>query len=71
MKRTACLFFLITGLLVGGTAASDAASFDCGKASSSTERLICGHRELGVRDEMMAKLYAAERPSTDPDQPQP
>ncbi len=65
MKRAACLFFLIAGLLAGGTAASDAASFDCGKASSSTERLICGHRELGIRDEMMAKLYAAAQKRDD------
>jgi uncharacterized protein YecT (DUF1311 family) len=65
MKRAACLFFLIAGLLAGGTAESDAASFDCGKASSSTERLICGHRELGVRDEMMAKLYAAAQKRDD------
>jgi uncharacterized protein YecT (DUF1311 family) len=43
-------------------------SFDCTKASSSQERLICGDRELSKLDVQMAGAYAAAREkSTDAD----
>lgn len=45
-----------------------APSFDCAKASSSQERLICGDRELSKLDVQMAGAYAAARKkSTDAD----
>jgi uncharacterized protein YecT (DUF1311 family) len=59
MRRSAFHVVLVIGSLAGGIVGSKAASFDCGKATSSTERMICSHRELGIRDEMMARLYAA------------
>jgi uncharacterized protein YecT (DUF1311 family) len=36
-----------------------AASFDCAKATSRTERLICSDAALGARDEILSKLYVA------------
>lgn len=39
--------------------AAYAASFDCAKASTGMERLVCGDAALGARDEIMARLYAA------------
>jgi uncharacterized protein YecT (DUF1311 family) len=45
-----------------------APSFDCTKASSSQERLICGDRELPKLDVQMAGAYAdARKKSTDAD----
>lgn len=45
-----------------------APSFDCAKASSSQERLICGDRELSKLDVQMAAAYAdARQKSTDAD----
>jgi uncharacterized protein len=43
-----------------------APSFDCTKASSSQERMICGDRELSKLDVQMAGAYAdARQKSTD------
>ena len=39
--------------------AAPAASFDCGKVRSGTERLICSDAGLGARDEIMATIYAS------------
>jgi uncharacterized protein len=41
-----------------------AASFDCGKAASEVEKLICGDDELSILDESLNKAYlkALERP---------
>jgi uncharacterized protein YecT (DUF1311 family) len=36
-----------------------AASFDCTKAASRTEQLICSDASLGARDEILSKLYVA------------
>lgn len=35
-----------------------AASFDCAKASTGMERLVCGDAALGSRDEILARLYS-------------
>ncbi|MEE7464815.1 hypothetical protein MFUR16E_28285 [Methylobacterium fujisawaense] len=45
-------------LAIPGTGA-EAASFDCAKAASGMERLVCGDAALGARDEILARLYAA------------
>jgi uncharacterized protein len=52
----ACTLFLLTTSL--------AASFDCGKAASEVEKLICGNEELSRLDESLNKAYlkALERP---------
>jgi uncharacterized protein len=45
-------------------ATAHAASFDCGKAASEVEKLICGNEELSRLDESLNKAYlkALERP---------
>jgi len=46
-----------------------AASFNCGKATSSTEKLICSEPNLSDMDEQYAKLYRqAKSQSTKPEQ---
>jgi uncharacterized protein len=45
-------FFLL--MIVGN---GDAASFDCGKAASEVEKLICGNDELSRLDESLNKAY--------------
>ena len=37
----------------------DAASFDCGKAASEVEKIICGDDELSRLDESLNKAYLA------------
>lgn len=43
----------------GHGSGAHASSFDCAKAASGMERLVCGDAALGARDEIMARLYAA------------
>jgi uncharacterized protein YecT (DUF1311 family) len=38
--------------------AAQAASFDCGKAATSMERVICSHPDLSLEDEVLAQAYA-------------
>ena len=45
-------FFL---LIIAGNA--DAASFDCGKATSEVEKIICSDDELSRLDESLSKVY--------------
>jgi uncharacterized protein len=48
-------------LLVATVATTaDAASFDCGKATSRVERLICADRELSELDDVLATAYKAQ-----------
>lgn len=42
-------------------APASAASFDCAKARSAPEKLICGSADLSRRDEELAKLFAAAK----------
>ncbi|MEB1528253.1 lysozyme inhibitor LprI family protein [Xanthomonas sp. WHRI 7945] len=44
--------------------AASAASFDCAKAASPIERLLCGDANLGHQDEQLANGYAALLDST-------
>lgn len=46
------IFFLLT---IAGNI--DAASFDCGKATSEVEKIICGNDELSRLDESLNKAY--------------
>lgn len=50
---------LVAGLvaLAFGTAQGEAASFDCRKASSTHETLVCGDRELSAADDRVAAAY--------------
>lgn len=49
-----CLVISAMGCL---PAFAHAASFDCGKASTNSEKLICASKSLGRLDEELAKLY--------------
>lgn len=53
MKR---LFLIVVGWLMLGFAAQ-AASFDCGKAQSNVEKMVCANAELSRLDEEIARLY--------------
>lgn len=53
MKRL--LLILLGGLTL--SFAAHAASFDCGKASTKVEKLICADAELSKLDEAIAKVY--------------
>ncbi len=67
----AILFFFSNTLLVSNTAS--AASFDCTKASSQVEKLICSDRELSDLDSKLGNIYrpkASASPSLVTDQKQ-
>jgi uncharacterized protein len=53
------MFRLLFALLLLPTA-SQSASFDCGKASSRVERLICTNKEISALDDSLSELYSAE-----------
>jgi len=48
---------LLTGLTLVWAVAAPAASFDCAKAKSAVEKMICADAELSRLDEEMAMLY--------------
>ena len=53
---------VVTAVLMGGASdAASAQSFDCTKAQSSVEKLICGDTELRELDEHLGRYYAAAR----------
>jgi uncharacterized protein len=45
-------------VLLPAVPVAQAASFDCGKASTPVEKAICANPELSRRDEVLAKAYA-------------
>ena len=52
---------LVSTALVVAPGPADAASFDCARARSASERAICGNRSLEDRDVKMATLYSVVR----------
>ena len=50
---------LLAASLVLPLPAAQAASFSCSKATTPAERIICGDKDLGARDGLMARLFAA------------
>jgi uncharacterized protein/uncharacterized tellurite resistance protein B-like protein len=50
-----------TALLLGMPAVASAASFNCAKASSSNELMICADPQLSLMDDDLATLYRAAR----------
>src|ERR1700733_7538286 len=50
-----------TALLLGMPAGVGAASFNCAKASSSNELMICADPQLSLMDNDLATLYRAAR----------
>ena len=60
--------FAVIALLTVLTSVSDAASFDCAKATSKNEKAICASPELSLLDEKLASFYKQTRslaPSSD------
>jgi uncharacterized protein len=55
-----CAFFLLTFAVD-----IDAASFDCSKATSEAEKLICGDEELSKLDESLKRVYLQVLEMTD------
>lgn len=47
----------ISAMILSGADLSAAASFDCAKASSRQEKLICGDQQLSAADEELARAY--------------
>jgi uncharacterized protein len=56
--------WVVVGLLSG--AAAHAASFDCAKAATSTEKSICASPTLSEYDEHLARYYGAARAHVGP-----
>jgi uncharacterized protein len=50
---------IATALLALGTLSAHAASFDCAKASTDVERMICASGDLSALDETLAGYYRA------------
>lgn len=50
--RTALLIGVITAPML-----AHAASFDCAKAASTTEKLICGNPAVSLLDEQLGQAY--------------
>lgn len=55
IKRTCCLAILVVSIDVS------AAGFDCSKASTSVENMICNHRALSDLDSAMSNLYNSKK----------
>lgn len=51
-------FFLVSLLFLGSGTVSQAASFDCNKAATETEKAICADPELGQLDEEMGLQWS-------------
>ena len=58
MKKLLLLLLLIPNLVM-------AASFDCAKASTKHEKMICDNPELNEADEIMGKIYSTTMQKTD------
>ncbi len=52
-------FHLFTLLLVAYAQLSCAASFDCNKAGTPTEKLICSDKNVSALDTQLGKIYKA------------
>jgi len=55
MKKIVMLTVLLTFLTIPGT--SFAASFDCAKAVSTTEKMICSNESISKLDEQLSNVY--------------
>jgi len=64
------IFWTALSIMVWGTCSlSNAASFDCAKASTVQEKIICANPALSALDEKLAQTYkSAQASSADPDQ---
>ncbi len=69
MKTKILIPFLITALFITIAQLSHAASFNCAKAASKVEKMICSDSNLSRLDEEMATVYkkVLQMPSNQPD----
>jgi uncharacterized protein YecT (DUF1311 family) len=58
MKYFRLLCGMMLLMLFAGVDLSSAASFDCSKAATQSERLICGDQQLSSADDQLARVYA-------------
>jgi uncharacterized protein len=63
IRRAMALFYIVGTLLCVGAPAT-AASFNCEKAKTNIEKLICADGELGELDAALAKVYGKARISS-------
>ncbi len=64
--KNAALKFVLAFCALVISAATQAASFDCGKATSKMERLVCSDPQLSSLDEALAKEYKLARARLSP-----
>lgn len=64
MKTKKFFAYSITALLISTTQLTHAASFDCAKATSKVEKMICSDKELSKLDDQLAQTYKAEQMKT-------
>ena len=57
MHKSFSYFLVAIVTLVSSNVAVNAASFDCGKASTATEKAICADPELSALDEQVARTF--------------
>ena len=58
----ACRFlFLLTAALCGAANIASAQSFDCAKAQTRVEKMVCADRAIAELDEFLGRYYAASR----------
>lgn len=64
--RKACVDSLIFLVTSGNEATSFGPSFDCAKAGTKVERLLCDDKELMRLDSILGRVYQARRQMSDP-----
>ena len=57
LTKNGCYGLILTALLFCGASSAYAASFDCKKASTKHEKLICGTPQLDAADAQMGEAY--------------
>ncbi|WP_139786834.1 lysozyme inhibitor LprI family protein, partial [Desulfamplus magnetovallimortis] len=63
MTKVKLIVIFIAGFVIVGVV--NAASFDCKKAGSIIEHIICSNEELSILDEELAKAYKNAKQHTD------
>lgn len=59
MRPISCVFTLILSVYPMSVLAQNTPTFDCAKAESSAEKLVCSNAELGLLDQRLAKRFSA------------
>lgn len=59
MRPISCVFTFFLGVYPLSALAQNTPTFDCAKAESSAEKLVCKNAELGLLDQRLAKRFSA------------